>query len=65
MDAHPQHELVPIDAQVAGGDREVGGQQEQARLDRVVEQGEVVLAEHPLREHAREGADLCPQQKAR
>ncbi len=56
-------ELLAVDLHRARGLGEVGGDEQQARRDRGVEQREVVLAEDPLGEHARHRPDLGAEQQ--
>ena len=48
VDRDPAHEFLLVDEQRARRDGEVGRQQQQSRLDVLLEQREVVLAEHAL-----------------
>ena len=65
VNGHPQDELVTVDPEVASGLREIGGEQEEPRGNRSVEQREVVLTEHALREDARQRPHLGAEQQSR
>jgi hypothetical protein len=65
VDGHPQNQLVAIHGEVACRECQVGSEQQQPWRYAVVEQRQVVLAQHPLGEHAGQRADLGTQQEPR
>ena len=63
VNRHPREQLLAVHLHRARGLGEIGSNQQQARRDGGIEQGEVVLAEHSLGEHARHRPHLRPQQQ--
>jgi hypothetical protein len=61
----PLHELAPVDPEAADGGVDVRGDEEQARLRRGVEQGELVLPEDAVGEEAEEHTDLAREHVGR